>query len=226
MKEHIILLHGALGSENQFSQLKESLADKFEVHSMNFEGHGGKTSNKAFSTQLFTENLATYLKENSIQNTHIFGYSMGGYVALNAALQIPEKIQSIYTLGTKFNWSIESAAKEVRMLNPQKIEEKVPKFAKRLADLHFPLDWKEIMNKTGKMMNQIAEREKLKEIDFKRIKHKVTIGVGSLDNMVSYEESLTVANQLTNSKLIELNNVKHPIESLELNTLLNFIDIY
>ena len=47
MKEHIILLHGALGSENQFSQLKESLADKFEVHSMNFEGHGGKTSNKA-----------------------------------------------------------------------------------------------------------------------------------------------------------------------------------
>ena len=46
------------------------------------------------------------------------GHSMGGYVALKLALKRPELVDRIITLGTKFNWTPEVAAKEVKMLNP------------------------------------------------------------------------------------------------------------
>ena len=55
---------------------------------------------------------------------------MGGYVALQLANKHPKYVQKIITLGTKFAWDKETAAKEVKMLNPEKIEEKIPAFAK------------------------------------------------------------------------------------------------
>ena len=41
MKEKLILLHGALGSKNQFRPLMERLKEYFDMYTMNFEGHGG-----------------------------------------------------------------------------------------------------------------------------------------------------------------------------------------
>ena len=65
-------------------------------------------------------------------------------------------INSIVTFGTKFNWSKEAAAKEVKMLNPEVIEEKVPKFAQMLKDTHAPNDWKTLLHKTAAMMKGLG----------------------------------------------------------------------
>ena len=223
MKEKLLLLHGALGSKNQFNTIKDKLQDFFEVHVLNFEGHGGRETRKAFSIKLFTENVIHYLEEASIEEANIFGYSMGGYVALNTALSIPPKIKKIMTLGTKFKWDIESAEKEVKMLNPIKIEEKVPHFAEKLKREHQPQDWKIIMEKTASMMLDMANGAKLEDADFKKIKQPVTIGIGTLDNMVSYEESEQVAKLLPHAKLMRLNDVKHPIEKIATEELLHYI---
>ena len=223
MKETLILLHGALGSKNQFSALRTELETYFDVHSFNFEGHGGDESANAFSIQLFTENLIDYVQANSIKKANIFGYSMGGYVALNAALKIPEKIEKVLTLGTKFKWDMVSAEKEVKMLNPIKIEEKIPQYAEKLRQEHTPQDWKQVMNKTADMMTNMAKGARLTDDDLKKINHHVTIGIGSLDNMVSYEESEHASSLLPNSKLIKLDDVKHPIDQIETNQLVDYI---
>lgn len=223
MKEKLLLLHGALGSQNQFHALKESLKESFEVHTMNFEGHGGSESTNEFSMNLFSKNVMDYLQSNSIDKVSIFGYSMGGYVALTTALKIPEKITKIITLGTKFNWDIASAEREVKMLNPAKIEEKVPHFAEQLKQEHAPQDWKVVMKKTATMMLNMAKGAKLMDVDFKQIKQEVVIGIGSLDNMVSYEESEYVAGLLPHSKLVKLEGVKHPIGKIGVEDLVNYI---
>ena len=225
MKETLILLHGALGSKNQFSLLIKALDPYFDIHTFNFEGHGGHESANEFSIQLFTKNLIDYVQANSIEEADVFGYSMGGYVALNAALKIPGKIKKVLTLGTKFEWTTESAAKEVRMLNPDKIEEKIPQFAERLRQEHMPQDWKKVMKKTADMMVDMGNGARLMDSDFKRIIQQVTIGIGSLDNMVSYEESKYVSDLLPNSKLVQLEGVKHPIDQIETDQLVNYIRI-
>jgi len=213
-KPTILLLHGALGSRAQFDHLIPSLERSMKVLTMNFEGHGGRPSGRSFDMEHFTEDLMTFLDENGLDRTHIFGYSMGGYVALNTALNYPDRIGHIATLGTKFNWTPESAARELRMLDPDRILEKVPHFAERLKTIHQPQDWKEVVRRTGDMMTGLGNGKRLSGNDLEKISNRVIIGIGDQDEMVSVEESAWAADNLPDGTLRILQGVKHPIEKL------------
>ena len=113
-KENIVLLHGALGTKKQLDKLSHLLSSKFNVYSLDFDGHGSKVSGKEFSMELFKNNVVDFILEHGIEKTHVFGFSMGGYVALNLAKTHPHLISNIVTLGTKFNWSQEAAEKGER----------------------------------------------------------------------------------------------------------------
>lgn len=51
---------------------------------------------------------------------------MGGYLALCYAAKHPERLNSVITMGTKFNWTEEQALQESKMLDPETIAEKFP----------------------------------------------------------------------------------------------------
>lgn len=223
MKKTLLLLHGALGSNRYFEDLKGRLEPDFDVYDLNFEGHGGETTENEFSIDLFATNLIDFLDQNKLTNVLVFGYSMGGYVALTVANKRPELVEKIVTLGTKFNWSPELAAKEIRMLNPEIVEEKIPKFAENLKLLHQPSDWKIVMQKTAHLMQLLGDGKGLREEDFKNIQHKVTIGIGSLDKMVSLEESESVTKLLPNGRVTVLENTPHPIEMIQQDVLYEYV---
>lgn len=210
----LILLHGALGSKNQLAALAKELSKSFDVYFFNFEGHGGNITHQNFSIELFTTNLKDYIVNNKLEGASVFGYSMGGYVALNLALQHPELINGIVTFGTKFDWTEESTAKEILMLNPEMIEEKVPKFAAHLQSMHLD-GWKEVLLKTGEMMLNLGRSPLLNADQLNQINNPVTIGIGSEDSMVSIDESNMAAQQLANGKLEILDGFVHPLERNE-----------
>ncbi len=210
--KNLLLLHGALGSKEQLAQLKGLLTNQFIVHSLDFEGHGDRPSDQVFSIELFTENVKDFILKNGLEQTNIFGYSMGGYVALNLAIKYPELADRILTLGTKFNWTKESAEQEVKMLNPDIIEQKVPKFAGHLKNLHGLENWKTVLHKTAGMMLELGNGAALHADSFERINQHVLIGIGTLDNMVSIEESKNIAAHLKNGQLKIIEGFKHPIE--------------
>ncbi|MFK7845927.1 MAG: alpha/beta fold hydrolase [Rhodothermales bacterium] len=223
MKPKLLLLHGALGSKKQLVPIKNLLKEQFDVYTLDFEGHGEYLSNNEFSMALFSQNVIDFLDTEGIDSIHIFGYSMGGYVALQTALEASHRIDKIVTLGTKFDWSVASAEKEVRMLNPDKIEAKVPHFAQQLKDQHHPQDWKTVMHKTADMMLGLAHGNALDEQALKQINHHVSIGLGSLDNMVSLEESTLAAQTLPQASLVQLPDVKHPIGQIAPTVLAKYI---
>lgn len=222
-KKNILLLHGALGSTKQFKALKNVLSNDFKVYDLNFEGHGGRPSTQDFSMDVFADNVIAFLQKHKIEQTNIFGYSMGGYVALTLALKHPNLVQKIVTLGTKFNWTPEVAEQEIKMLNPEKIQEKVPSFAKALEATHAPNDWKIVMQKTAQMMSNLGNGKKLNEEDLKQINHSALIGIGRLDRMVSLEESEQAANSLPNATLRIMEDFKHPIEKVDVHQLATMI---
>ena len=215
MNQNILLLHGALGTKHQLKNLKEVLSKDFTVHDLNFSGHGRCESEADFSLNLFTQNVIDYLNENEIKNLNIFGYSMGGYVALNVAQKHPDMVEKVMTLGTKFNWTKESAEKEVRMLNPEKIVEKVPAFAKMLAETHGENNWKKVLNKTAKFMSDLGSGAKLNDEELATIQHEIRIAVGDKDRMVTIDESEKSADLMPNGKLVILENFEHPIEKVD-----------
>lgn len=208
----ILLLHGALGNKNQLELLKKYLQSSFEVYDLNFEGHSGISTDNEFSMEVFVQNVYDFLKEKSIKKVHVFGYSMGGYVALCTAVKYPQLLDKIVTLGTKFDWSAETAKKEVRMLNPEKITEKVPAYAKKLMTMHGNTNWKTVLHKTANMMLGLANGKKIEVDQLKKITNPVLINIGSRDHMVSIEESTQVCEMLPNGSLNIVKDFEHPIE--------------
>ena len=213
MKE-LLLLHGALGSKEQFSELEIVIAEKFKTHSLNFSGHGRRPSHHhAFTIQNFAHEVLDWMNEHYIKTIDIFGYSMGGYVALWLARFYPERVGKIFTLGTKLKWNEEEAEKEIKMLNAEKIIEKVPAFAQALADRHGEHEWKSVMSKTALLMKDLAHTH-LTEQDFIKIENQVLLGRGEKDSMVTFDETDYVHHLLKNSEFKIYENVPHSIEQV------------
>jgi len=219
----LLLLHGALGSKTQLEPLKKLLESKFNVHTLNFEGHGDRASARDYSMENFADNLREYLDQHDLKNVLVFGYSMGGYVALKLAQTRPEYFEKIITLGTKFHWTPEAAAKEVKMLDPIKIEEKVPVFAHALSQLHTATDWKLVMQQTAALMTALGNGKAMTDAEFKTIRVACLLGVGDRDAMVTREETQHVVSLIPHAAFYLLDDTAHPIDKLDFGRMARFI---
>jgi len=218
----ILILHGALGSALQMEPLAKLLSKQYKVYTLNFSGHGENRNTSVFSIELFANDVIHFLEENCItEPISIFGYSMGGYVALYTAYLHPSKIDQIYTLATKFNWNETSALKESAFLNPTLIEQKVPKFASMLAERHGEYHWKENCNKTAELMLSLGKNPTLQKLILNQIHNNCIISVGDIDKMVHIEETKQVANELENATFVLHLNTGHPFEKLNYSYLSN-----
>lgn len=217
MAQKILLLHGALGSAASLHPLKEVLQKDFEVFTYTFKGHGGsQIPSEDFTISNFASEVIDFLEENSLDKIIIFGYSMGGYVGLYLAQHFPEKVEKLYTLATKLDWTIEGSVKEAAMLNPMKIKEKVPKYAMALEQLHGSY-WEALMGKTAQMMLNLGENPALTEADYAQITIPVLLSVGDKDAMVSIEESVFAYRKIANAAFCVMPKTIHPIEKVDLN---------
>jgi esterase/lipase len=217
--KNIILLHGAIGAKDQLEPLAVELKQQgYNVFTLSFSGHGQTPFATNFGIEQFSLELEQFINENKLNQPTVFGYSMGGYVALYLAHRNPSILGNIITLGTKFEWSPEIAQKEVKMLDSKTIIEKVPKFAEALQKRHGQ-NWELLLQKTAEMMLSLGNKNALSLTDFTTIENKVLIGLADKDNMVSLEETTAVYKQLKNGAMYMLPNTKHPIETVDVGLL-------
>lgn len=211
--QHLLLLHGAIGSEEQLFPLRDRLVDQFKVHSFSFAGHGGNIIPQKMSMELFTNEVHNYVEQHQLTNLKIFGYSMGGYVGMSFAHVYPHLVDKVATLGTKYIWSPEIAAKETKMLQADIIEQKVPAFAQALAKRH-GIEWKTVLSLTASLLLELGARPLLTREVLHQIQTKALLMIGEKDNMVSLEETDSIAKLLPNAELSVLLNTGHPIEQV------------
>ena len=213
--QNLLLLHGALGTKEQMVPLANLLENKYHIHLLNFRGHGGKPFSQVdFSIALFADEVLGYLKQQQIDRINIFGYSMGGYVAMYLAKHHPAFIGKIITLATKFYWDEGIAAKEVKMLDGEVIEQKVPAFANQLKERHRPNDWKTVLIKTREMLLNLGQNNVLDLPDYRNITADCLLLLGDQDKMVTIEETQNVAGALPRGNFKLLPQTPHPIEQV------------
>lgn len=167
-----------------------------------------------FSIDAFSEEVLRYLHQQGLEKVHVFGYSMGGYVALYLASRHPGRVGKIITLGTKFSWDAVIAAREVKLLDPKKIEEKVPAFARQLKQTHGEDQWAMLLHKTAGLLNSLGSKPELDEEVFKRISQQVLLLLGDRDNMVTLEETMAVFKQLKSAQFGMLPGTGHLLEQV------------
>lgn len=209
----IILLHGAIGAKDQLEPLAKALSDLgYKTYSFSFSGHGQIPFEDDFGIEQFANELKMFIQKNNLVQPSIFGYSMGGYVALYLASQDPNLTGTIITLGTKFEWSPEIAAREIKMLDATTIKEKVPKFAAALQTRHGN-DWELLLKRTADMMIGLGNNNLLNLQTFSKVKSKVSIGLADGDTMVSVAETDNAASKIVGASRYTLESAKHPIET-------------
>jgi pimeloyl-ACP methyl ester carboxylesterase len=221
----VLLLHGALGSKSQLDPLKvKLLAAGFQVHSLNFSGHSGEPLGKTFGIEQFADDVVQFMDARQIAKVNIFGYSMGGYVAVWLAAKHPDRTNTIVTLGTKFDWDPVSAEKEIKKVNPEKIQEKIPAFARILETRHAPNDWKGLLHETGAMMKHLGDSPLLTREVLEKIDREILILLGDHDDMADAQYSKEVSKLLPKGNFKSLENTHHPIERTDLNLLSKILE--
>lgn len=222
----LLLLHGAIGAADQFEPLIQYLSPSYEVHALNFYGHGwgnakaksfpgGGETIEPFSIAGFAEQAASYLANSNISEVNIFGYSMGGYVVMYMARHLNINIKKIITLGTKFHWDEAVAEKECKMLRPETIEQKLPAFAQALGKRHGEPQWKTVLNKTADMLQQMGRLNPLQADDYTQLQTPALIMLGDRDKMVGRDETIATFQSLPNAQLAILPGTPHPIEQVD-----------
>jgi pimeloyl-ACP methyl ester carboxylesterase len=224
MKHTILLLHGALGSEAELKFLKRELPPFYDVHSFSFGGHGGQPLvPEAFSMKQFAQQVRQFILDRNLPPVHVFGYSMGGYAALSAAVAWPELFTSITTLGTKFDWTPGSAAQATRLLNAATMREKVPQFASHLEQLHAPVPLPEFLAATAGLLRSLGDAPLLNADNLAGLEVPVQVLVGELDSTAGVDASRAFADHMPRATFEIIMNTPHPLEKVNPDLLVNRI---
>jgi pimeloyl-ACP methyl ester carboxylesterase len=212
----LLLLHGALGASVDFETIIPHFPAHWEIHQLDFVNHGvGPFTDDPLSIAAFGGQVSEYLEINQLNDISIFGYSMGGYVACWLARREPERIKSIYTLGTKFIWSPESALAETAKLDPRTILSKVPDFAKALDNKHKTINWQLLLSQTAGLMTGLGNNPALSMEDYRKIPIPVMVARGELDKMVSAADQLSITEALAHGFSETLAQTPHPLQQVE-----------
>jgi pimeloyl-ACP methyl ester carboxylesterase len=231
----LILIHGALGAAEQLASLHEALVTQREAAGLSetqapiliheLAGHGQTPVRKAdgLAIEAMAEDLAALLDECNWSGVDVFGYSMGGYVALHLAHEQPERIGRVLTLGTKLAWDPATAARETKLLDPDTIQAKVPAFAETLAQRHGEARWRALCHETAALLRNLGDRPLLDAAAFARIEQPVCIGVGDRDGTVSIEECVAAYRALPHGALAVLPRTPHPLDRVPTHELVALI---
>ncbi len=232
----VLLLHGALGAAETLAPLQAALvamrteagidAAASPVMLHEFAGHGRTPSSSdapPLSIERMAGEVAARLDADAWHGVDIFGYSMGGYVALHLARTRPELVRRIVTLGTKLAWDPETAERETRLLDPEAIEAKVPRFAGSLAQRHGEPRWRALCAETAALLRGLGERPLLDATAFAEIAQPVCIGVGDRDGTVGFEECMAAFEALPAGAFAVLPATPHPLERTDVDALARLV---
>lgn len=95
--EPLILLHGAYGTiGNNFGAFIPALSEDRQVIGVELQGHGRTADiDRPLSYEAMASDVAGLIEELGLEKPDIFGYSMGGSVALRLAIDRPDLVDRL-----------------------------------------------------------------------------------------------------------------------------------
>ena len=97
----LIVLHGGLGSGQMFGPNLALLAKGHQVIAVDLQGHGRTADiERPLSTERMAGDIAALIEHLGLERPDLMGYSLGGGVALIAALRHPELVGKLVLVST------------------------------------------------------------------------------------------------------------------------------
>jgi pimeloyl-ACP methyl ester carboxylesterase len=199
----VLLLHGGLGIIGMFTQLLPALAETRQVIAVELQGHGHTADiQRPIRLELMADDIAALIQHLGLVNADIIGYSMGGGVALQAAIQHPDVVRKIVVLSAPYKsdgW-YPGVLSSAGSMNADLAEAMVGTIMHQayISSAPRPQDWPRLVTKMGELMggqaydwsSSVAEIKNpalivIGDTDFVRLNHAVEmfglLGGGTVD---------------------------------------------
>lgn len=194
-----------------------------------FDNRGAGRSDQpemAYSIRLFAEDTAALMDHLGIEHAPVLGYSMGGYIAQELAINYPEKVQSLILAATgaggpsavKMDPERQKEFEDVVGLTPEQVLEKN-------SDIYFSPDFIETCPDEVAEFIQVSLRHPQPDVAFlrqydaclrhdtsdrdKQIKVPVLIMTGGEDPLVPPENSTILQKYLPQADLVVFPKCRH-----------------
>ncbi len=198
--EPLFLLHGYTLSSQSWRPYVQSFYKDYKVYLVDLTGHGkSDTFKKDLSLKEVAQDfnaLVTYLKLDKIK---AIGFSFGGDILYQVALQNPDLIESMITIGAVGTWNVkdfENYQKAFTFENKDNFPWLVPYHG---TDEKIKSLMSQFKNYTVHLTND----------ELQQVKPEVLIMVGDNDDGMDIDEIARVRKNLPNSDLWILPNVSH-----------------
>jgi pimeloyl-ACP methyl ester carboxylesterase len=89
----LLLIHGGLGSIENFAPLIAELSKRFRVIAVDCPGQGRSEQAEYLSYQLMADYFSKMIDQLKLDSVYVFGYSDGGNVSLLMAADRPDKVK-------------------------------------------------------------------------------------------------------------------------------------
>ncbi len=91
----LVILHGLLGSSNNWQTVGRTLSNEFRVLMVDQRNHGRSFHSTRHTYRLLAEDLLTFLDLHRIDEARLLGHSMGGKAAMTFALSFPDRVSKL-----------------------------------------------------------------------------------------------------------------------------------
>lgn len=214
----LVLLHGSFLWATTYPTLSEGR----QVIAVDMQGHGRTADiDRPFTFEQMADDTAALLKQLKIEQTDVFGYSMGGTVGLALAIRHPVLVRRLAVFGANYR-PIEEAyppdmLKDFKAITPETF---APKELKEPYDKMSPApNWKGLVAKIIQIENDFKG---FSTEQMKAIKAEVFIGAGD-HNDVGLEHIVEMHNLIPKSQLAVFPNTEHIVLMTKPDKILPFI---
>lgn len=135
----VLFLHGAAGStRSETAPLMQRLEPTFHLVGVDLSGHGASAfpSDGDLSLDLFAEDARATLEALNLSSAHVFGFSLGGGVALHLAQRTPALVDRLAVFQTNVNWTQTQTERMLRRLDIDALKGRAPDLADQLRARH------------------------------------------------------------------------------------------
>lgn len=230
----IIFVHGFPLNKSMWDKQLKALKDNYRVIAYDIRGHGAtEVGTVDFSIDLFVQDLLSFMDALKIEKAVLCGLSMGGYIALNAIANHPERFTALILSDTNCTADAPEA-KEKRMSTIESIKKNgVEKLANDLLpNLFAPGSFKSnseeivavkemIVTTTipslNKSLHALANRKETCS-KLAKIKVPVLILVGEADKITPLEAAKSMQEKIKDATMHiisgagHLSNMENPVD--------------
>jgi pimeloyl-ACP methyl ester carboxylesterase len=200
----LILLHGGLGNTDYWGGQIASFSAKYKVINIASRGHGRSTRNdQPYGYHLMASDVLAVMDFLSIKKASIVGWSDGGNIGIDIAINNSDRLVKLFAFGANFNPSGVKPTVETDATFGAYVERAAADYA-RLSKT--PKQFDAFVAQISEMW---AKQPNFTPEQLKSIRVPVAVALGEHDEAIKLDHTKQMASLIPGSTLILLPNLSH-----------------